>query len=505
MNPGGDSLPGCYRSLPWSAGESVASYLLRVAAANGYSGIPALLRVLDFGSNRPLSEVLLRLRLDSRALRDLGRMSMGDPEHLRDLLAEALPPLPDATEAIFFADCRIDRDALVLDTGPICPACLASNRFASADWELAPVTVCTKHHILLRDSCERCDSPLTWQRRSVELCGRCHADLTQQCAPRVTDESVIAVTEDFSALAPFRLVGSQGHLRTVFWDEMFRVLKALLLPDSHWALDQWPRTLAGSLSVQLRHQAVTELARCRVGNAYDLSRLRWKSDRALAALEAIPRLFVKEEFARRFLQAEVGLSRESADAISGADAIPQEPAACETIRSWPPALRTRDDVAGFLGVPKAIVEGLLRTGRLAPPESEDEGFDADAVVSAGRFLRELVDLSQLTTLAGIEAPASALSPYGTLPRWNGIDLGDHRVDLERVIEIHRLLMARSHGASAPADAVPLREVVQNSERPFEALMAYVQRIAGGEIDQVSWGPPYRWADIEIEAGASRAS
>jgi hypothetical protein len=141
--------------------------------------------------------------------------------------------------------------------------------------------------------------------------------------------------------------------------------------------------------------------------------------------------------------------------------------------------------------------------RIGPPLADDEGFDADAVIGAGRFLRELVDLSRLTDLAGIEAPASSLTPYGWLPRWNGIDLGDDRVDLERVIEIHRLLMARYHGASAPAEPVLLLQLLQNSERPFEDLMAYVQRIAGGEIDRIGWGPPYRWADITIEAGASR--
>jgi hypothetical protein len=312
------------------------------------------------------------------------------------------------------------------------------------------------------------------------------------------------VTEDFSALAPFRLIDSNGQTRTVFWDEMFRVLKALLLPDSKWALGEWPKTLVSTLSVQCRYQAVKALADCRVGNAYDLSRLRWKSDRALAALEAIPRAFVKEEFARRFLTGEAGLSGESADALSGGDVIPQEPAAFESVRPWPPALRTYEDVAGLLGVPKATVDALVRTGRLAPPDADDGGFDADAVLSAGRFLRELVDLSQLTELAGIEAPASALTPYGMLPRWNGIDLGDHRIDLDRVVEIHRHLMARSHGSSEPAKRMPLLRVVQNSDRPFEALMAYVQRIASGEIDRISWDPPYRWADIEIEGDKRRA-
>jgi hypothetical protein len=285
---------------------------------------------------------------------------------------------------------------------------------------------------------------------------------------------------------------------------MFRVLKSLLLPDSDWSLGRWPRRLASEARLQDRHRAIIELARCRAGQAYDLSGLRWKSDRAMAAIGAIPRAFVKEECSRRFLQGEAGLSRESADAISGADAIPVESAAYESIRPWPPALRSCDDVAGFLSVTPATAEALLRTGRLPPPAVDEDGYDADAVLDAGRFLRALVDLSQLSDLAGIEAPPSALSPYGLLPRWNGIDLSDNRVTLERVLEIQRLLMARWHGTAAPVMPVPLRRLVDSDDRPFETLMAHVQRIACGEVDRIGWGPPFRWADIEIDAGAACA-
>jgi hypothetical protein len=429
-------------------------------------------------------------------------MTVGDSQHMLGLQSEALPPLPDPTEAIFFADCRIDRDGLVLAAGPLCPECLAERGYAMADWELTPVTVCSQHRKLLRDSCERCGASLSWSRPAFRVCGECGADLSCQDTPEVADEAVIALNEDFQALAPFRVTSGTGPTRSVQWDEMFRIFKALLLPDADWALGRWPRLFASAAPIQHRHRALIELARCRVGHAYDLSRLRWKSDHALGALAAIPPVFTKEEVARRFLEADAGLSRESADAISGADAIPPEPAAYEAIRPWPPALRNCDDVAGFLGVPKATVDALLRTGRLTPPDADDDGFDADAVLGAGRFLQELVDLTKLTELAGIEAPPTALTAYGLLPRWNGIELRDHRVDAERVLEIQRLLMARWHGTPAPLEPIPLRRLVQGSDRPFEALAAYVQRIAGGEVDRIGWGPPFRWADIEIEAGAS---
>jgi hypothetical protein len=494
-----DYLPGCYRNLVRMPDEGLAGYLLRVAEGNGYSGIAPMLRAINRSARRPIADVLLDIRLDRDALSDIGRMTAGDSRHLLGLLAEALPPLPDPTEAIFFDECRIDRDALVLGISPICPMCLACDEFATAEWELAPVTICARHQSLLRDSCERCSSPLTWRRPALNYCGRCGADLRPQSTSAVTDAAVLAVNEDFRALAPFRLIDSQGQLRTVFLDEMFRVFKALLLTDAQWALGQWPRILASSSTVPVRYQAVVELSRCKVGNAYDLSRLRWKADRALSALEAVPWAFIKEKTARRFLEAEVGLSRESADEICGADAIPMEPSAYEVIRPWPPELANRGEVSRFLGVPLETVDTLIRNGWLVPPVANQDGFDADGVLAAGRFLNNLIDLPRLSGVAGIPADAGSLAAYGLLPRWNGPDQTDHRVDPLRVLEIQQLLLVQWHRAKAPTRPVSLGQLVQDHEQPFRALIEIVRKILSGQIDRLGWRPPFKWSDLEIEA------
>lgn len=503
MSDGCDYLPGCYRSISLMPGEGLASYLLRVAAGNGYPGITSLLRAIGRQSNRPLAETLLHLRVDSSALRDLGRMTVGKRDHLSELLAEALPPLPDVLEAIFLDECRIDRDALALTSAAFCPRCLRSDGYFYSAWEFAPITACDRHRCELRDCCEKCGQPISWQRRSVFSCGSCGAELADQSTRAISDPAVLATVEDFRALAPFRVTSETQRPYTVQWDEMFRIFKTLLLPNADWALGRWPRGCASLAPLEQRHQAIEGLARCRAGSAYDLSHLRWKVNCSLAPLAAIPRASTKEEVARQFLQAAAGLSRESAEAFSGSASTPAEPAAYDSVNPWPPVLRSRDDVAGFLEVSTPTVDGLMRTGQLIPPTGDEDGFDADAVIDAGRFLRRLLNLSQLSDLAGIEMPPSALSPYGLLPRWNGIDPSDHRVTLERVLEIQRLLMARWHATAAPVTPVPLRQLAQDCDRPVEALMAQVQRIASGEIERVGWGPPFRWADIEIDAGSAR--
>jgi hypothetical protein len=505
MTVGGDYLPGCYRNLALIPGEGLAGYLLRVAEGNGYRGISSLLRAIHRSSNRPLADVLLSLRVDTDALCDIGRMTVGDPEHMLGLLSEALPPLPDPTEAIFFADCRIDRDALVLGAGPLCPTCLASRGYALAEWELAPVTVCSQHRKLLRDSCERCGVSLSWNRPALRFCGECGADLACQDAQDVVDEAVIALTDDFLSLAPFRLTSRSGTFRSVYWDEMFRVFKALLLSDTEWTLGRWPQHRANSASVQDRHQAIIVLARCRAGNAYDLSRLRWKPERALAPIAALPRPFAKEQLARQFLEAEAGLSRESADVISGADAIPLEPVAYEVIHPWPPALGNRDDVAALLGVSGATVHALMRNGRLVPPTSGQDGFDADAVLAADRFLKELVDLPRLTELAGVPADPRGLAAYGLLPRWNGVDLDDHRVDPNRLLEIQRLLIVQWRRAELPTEPITLGQLVNGCEQPFNALVAHVQTILTGQVKNVGWCAPFTWAQLSVQAAPTSDS
>ena len=490
---------GCYRSLSLMPGEGLASYLLRAAEGNGYAGVAALLKANGYRSKRQLPDTLLNLRVNSPALGKLGRMTYGSADHLSGLLADALPPFTDPVEAIFFDECRVDRDAFVLALGSFCPECLASDGYCNAAWELAPVTVCTRHGCLLRDHCADCGAAVTWARRSIRHCNECGAQLDDQRTQSTVDPRIVAVAEDFQALAPFRVTSGAEKPRTIQWDEMFRIFKAVLLPDSVWALGSWPLLAARNASIEDRHQAIVALSRCIVGGSYDLTCLRWKSNRALEPLTALPIRLVRERLARQFLEAEAGLSRESADAIAGSYVVPEMRPAYETTQHWPPALGSRDEVSRFLGVSSGDVDALIRTGRLPTPPARDHGFDADAVVSAGRYLSDLVDLRGLELLAGLPAPPSALTPYGLLPRWNGTDLGDDRVDPDRLVDIQKQLMAHWHRSHAPVDPIRLGDAVESFSRPFEALLMFVARVCSGQFDRIGWDAPFRWTDIQIDA------
>ncbi len=493
-----DYLPCCYRNLTVLPGESLGSYLLRVAEGNGYKGIADLLRMLSIQLQGQIADVLLKIRVDARVLVEIGRMTVGDGSHLCGFTAEALPPAPDPLEAIFFEECRIDVDALVLAVSAVCPCCLATDGYARAEWELAPVTACTKHGVLLRDTCDACGEPLSWKRPSLLMCGHCGSDLASQRTQSVADPSVIDTIRDFAALAPFRVRGGGEATVTVFWDEMFRVFKTILLPDADLALGQWPKRLARSVRIEQRHRAVEALSRTRDSHAYDLRLLQWKIQRALAALQALPRPYVIEQYARRFLQGEVGLSGESATAISGADAVLTAPEAYQRLSPWPPTLGCIADVARFLGVSIATVDALMRVGRLPAAGTDHDGFDADHVLAAGTYLGELLDLPALGALAGISITSRDLAAYGLLPRWNGLDREDHRVDFDRVFEIQQRLLAQWHVATRPESAASLGELLNDREQPSASLIDLLRRILCGQLTRFDWVPPFTWTSLKVD-------
>jgi hypothetical protein len=84
-------LPGCYRNLPCESGESLAGYLARLAEANGYPGIRALLRAAALPCSGPVRTHMLTLYQNRAQLERLSRMAVGDPQHLERFACDPLP------------------------------------------------------------------------------------------------------------------------------------------------------------------------------------------------------------------------------------------------------------------------------------------------------------------------------------------------------------------------------------------------------------------------------
>lgn len=439
-----DYLPGCYRHLPRHPDESLAGYLLRLATANRYEGIRALVQACNRPIARTVADLLTQLRIDGALVADLGRMAAGDAQYLSGYLCEPLPPLarPSGRQrpntvpltAVMIDDCRVDLDALLNDACAVCPLCLRDHGYAKADWDLAPVTACIEHSSLLVDTCSSCGQRLRWSRPTLTACGECGVDLRRTAVRKLSNSGVLETVADFAALAPFRLLTGIGKKQVAFWGEMFDVFKLLLLPRSQLALGEWPKSLARTSPLTARHEAIECIAATKAGNGYDLRGIQSRVADPLKPLAAVPLDQVIHRTISDFLINEVGLHGELAATISNYQRLPYSPAYAH-IRPWPPRLRTVHDVSTLLGTDIATVDGLIRQGLLTARTKEQQSFDADEILLCGQFIEELMDAMRISQIAGLSVDPTDITAGPLLSRWCRTSRDDYRVSAESIVAL----------------------------------------------------------------------
>lgn len=487
-----DWLPGCYRNLPCLPNEALPAYLLRLAEANGYESIAALLRAAGIDTRELNTGYSLRLRTDVEALAVLGRMAVGDPGHLG---GHAATPLDGP--ALFMRECRVDSDAMLHERAQVCPQCLAEDWYIREELELAPVTVCSTHKVLLVDECPDCGHPLDWKRSSLMACGHCGADL-RMATPATVGADVCEVADDFAALAPFRFVTHSGEPVADMWDLMFRVFKALALPDADWASTVWPRRVVQLLSVKARHEIVKLLARARRGGSYFLSDLQEKARSALAPMTAIPRPFVLEQCAVLLLQSEGGITREYAEAMCSSPPLPHAARGSEIFSGRPPSLQTVNEVMSFLATDGETVEGLFAWDVLRKPIDSEHGYDIDELLAAQRFLHlGVLTLPEISAIVGAPLDWDDLIHSNFLRPWNPKNPTDLRVAVGEVVSIQMELTAKWAANDRPSSGILLRDIAMRTERPFQVVSRAVVMALRGDLNPFGWGPPFNWGSLMI--------
>lgn len=234
-----DYLPGCYWNFRCHAEESFAGYLLRLAEGNDYLGIGDFLQTTLAIKTRSLDAALLLVRTEPALLQSLGRIATGEPELLARYTIKAYQA-QGASPALAFDGVAVDADALLGANAQVCPKCLAESGYAHEAWDLAPVTVCTHHEVILVDACTLCGTKLTWKRPQLLFCGECGADLRQIAVEPASAPSVRAAA-DFGAIARFRVRYLGSEVGVEMWDTCFKMVRALALSARHWADREWPR------------------------------------------------------------------------------------------------------------------------------------------------------------------------------------------------------------------------------------------------------------------------
>ena len=486
-------LPGCYRNFGPARGESFAGFLLRLAGANGYAGIRDLLRARNLATRRPLGDDLVDARSSIRTIEDLGRMAVGD----RDSLGKYQIVIhPD--HSIFFRECRIVREALLDQRASVCSACLALHGWASEEWDLTPVTACPTHFVVLRDECDACGHLISWGRRTLLQCDKCGADLREQPSP-AAERGAIEVSEDFAALAPFRIEIKRGLVGTGTWDEMFHVFKALLLPNATWSRGQWDCLAICDLPVRIRHTATLALDAIRHRRCYHLPGLAPMGAQALRPLCAVPRQGLAQKQAYELLMQPGGLSNEVATALSGHEGEAESRAGAALFDGRPPSLSSHRDVAEFLGVEIGMVSALRELRAIPSHSAQDVGLDIDRLLATRKFLREgLLNLGELTAIVGVPVHADDLSDAGLLPRWNPRNKSDSRVQLDIVVALHMQLTAYWHETHCLSKSIRVGELSHGDPHPYRTVSASVNLILNREVAIVAWSSPFTWAAMEVD-------
>ena len=496
-----DYLPGCYRNLACETGESLAGYLARLAEANGYHGIHALLRAAETPYSGPIRSRILRLYADPLQLARISRIAVGDARHLEHFECEALPhparmPARAPLEALFRHARRVDVDALLPSRTPVCPRCLGEFGYVREEWDLAPVTVCSVHGCRLIDQCTTCHAALRLDRPQIAFCGKCRRDL-RTIQTELASDAVREVSLDFQSLAPFRVVESDGLARIVDWDEMFRAFKAVLLPNWLWAERKFPALHVAQTAIVTRHALIEKLAEAWSNRRYDMSRLQWKAHDALAPLRAPCRGNAHQEVAAHWLEAEVGLSRELAVSIAGLDDQGPPRSAVQVFNGSPPVIRSTQDLARILNAKEAEIAQLISLNVIRPRLFPDMGYDADDVLRARSYLDSLIDPTDLSGLVGTPVSRGNLQSQTLFPCWNPKDRNDDRVARETLINLQLALVSQWHRAAKPLKPIKLRALVDVNDRPLELVTTAVREITMGIITRFAWTPPFTWGDLIV--------
>jgi hypothetical protein len=150
--------------------ESYLGFLLRLTELNLYE---TPYWIVQEASLRPkgyigICSFVFDPEVDLAPLADLSGLNV---DALQDLVYY---PIDDRYGVRVFGQ-RLPRYLLRLRESRVCPECLKQSTYWRKQWDLAVVTSCPIHQILLLENCHKCGRKITWRRRQVSFC-QCGAD-----------------------------------------------------------------------------------------------------------------------------------------------------------------------------------------------------------------------------------------------------------------------------------------------------------------------------------------
>lgn len=173
-------------------GESLPSWLARLAAANGRGAPDALTPLVVAGENaRDAARLQAGNPACAATYQCLAALTCTDIAELaastRHRFAPTLAPpgvalatlgLPDGVALPLLAPAVATRRLRPQAAGQFCPACLAEAAYHRLLWSATAVAACVRHRVLLAQGCPACGTATRIRDIATARCGACGADLT---------------------------------------------------------------------------------------------------------------------------------------------------------------------------------------------------------------------------------------------------------------------------------------------------------------------------------------
>lgn len=215
--------------------ETLIGYLLRLAQDNGYAGNKQLCTALGLAIE-PIEGDWPSSCCPQFDLSLLAQATGYEETRFQQIRYHG------NEQSVTFGNIRFPSKYIKFKYPKFCSACLAESLHHRWYWDLAHVTVCVKHKLLLIDRCPACRKRIYWDRALLAKCA-CGCDWTEITAQPICEPDELSVSQRVMLFGEERQQRSEyltsflgGFGLDEFLDVTFFVAELYLLATKGWTL-----------------------------------------------------------------------------------------------------------------------------------------------------------------------------------------------------------------------------------------------------------------------------
>lgn len=466
--------------------ESLAGYVIRLSEKNVFSSPGWMLELLRKRSGLPIATVAEAAR-DAQlvraveALAGLSEGSLADRAFTPRSYSRARrggPPSWDARPL----------EAYQRHHPMVCPACLDDAPYARKLWDLAHLPVCTRHGLVLVDTCHRCGERLTWRRTRVAHCESCGADL--RYSERIpAAPATLAVADRGLSHIP---VGTDAHTELMSPEDLFRLVRLRALMKPGHSLEDALKENFTKLPLGDRLQALSLIAEAWNGRFLDSAHIRQTLLENWRHLEALNANFHIRRELRRWVD-----TADLEDPVAGM--ILHDHPDADADKAYylyagkPPRFANTKEIAAFLGVEQPVLNCLHWRYLLKHPTPRYLAYDTDDVLECRDFLDDLMTPEEVDQIVGAPGISRLLEQSRLIEPWcrQAKKLCYAPDSLAGLFDaIQKRITVSLHRESA----VSIDDIAQGD--PVQ-LMGLISMILDGSLPVLDWRKPSRVLDLPV--------